>query len=338
MCRSPRSFLLVACAALLSAVLAAPARAQARLSGMVYADFQDALHGYSVPSDTSSFRFRRVQFTLDQDLDTVFAVRVQFEADDNELTSKGKSAAFLKQVWLRWSRFGPLGNLTMGMSLTPTWALVESYWGYRSLEKTLLDFQGLGTATDLGVALQQAPVPGHPLGWHLMFANGSGQKPENNAAKKLMLSVPYKFGNFVFEGMGDFEGETGPHDKWTAQGFLGWQKGPDAAGLQGFRRVNAAAGVAGADVIPAGASLFGHRRLNDHWSAVGRVDWFDPDSKQSSAGYREMYWIAALDASPRSNVHLMPNVLVRNYLAKDSALPDRKADVAVRITLYYLYR
>lgn len=338
MCRSPRSSLVVACAVLLATAFAVPAQGQARLSGMVFADFQAALQGYSAPSDSSSFRFRRVQFTLDQDLDSVFAVRLQFEADDNELTSKGKSAAFLKQVWLRWHEFGPLGNLTMGMSLTPTWTLVESYWGYRSLEKTLLDFQGFGAATDIGVALQKAPAPGHPLGWHLMAANGNGQKPENNASKKLMLSVPLQLGNFVIEGMGDFEGETGPHDKWTAQGFAGWQKGPDAAGVQVFRRVNAAAGVGGADMVPAGASVFGHRHLTAHWSAVGRVDWFDPDTKSASAGYREMYWIAALDASPRANVHLMPNVLVRDYSAKDSALPDRKADVALRITLYYLYK
>jgi hypothetical protein len=68
------------------------------------------------------------------------------------------------------------------------------------------------------------------------------------------------------------------------------------------------------------------------------VDWFDPATERAQAGYREMYWIAALDASPRPNVHLMPNVLVRSYSAKDSALPDRKADVALRVTLYYLYK
>jgi hypothetical protein len=338
MSRGPRSAPLLAGAALLAALLALPAHAQARFSGMVFADAQDALHGYSVPADSSTFRFRRVQFTLDQDLDSVFAVRFQVEADDNELTSKGKASMFLKQVWLRWSHLGPAGDIVMGLSTTPTWAMAESWWGYRSLEKTIVDLQGLGFATDLGVALLRAPTPGHPLGWHLMLANGNGQKPENNASKKLSLSVPYRFGNCVLEGVGEYEGETGPHDKWLAKLFGGWQKGPDGAGVEAFRRVNAAAGVAGADVIPMGVSAFAHCRLDDHWRAVGRVDWFDPDTEQKNAGYREMYWLAALDATPHANVHVMPNVLVRSYSAKDSALPGRKADVALRVTLYYQYK
>ena len=145
-----------AIAVLLAIALTPCAHAQARLSGMVFADAQDALQGYSVPADSSAFRFRRVQFTVDQDLDSVFAVRFQIEADDAELTSHGKASMFLKQVWLRWSQLGALGNLTMGLSLTPTWALSESYWGYRSLEKTIIDLQGFGFATDLGVALQRA--------------------------------------------------------------------------------------------------------------------------------------------------------------------------------------
>src|SRR5512143_2069542 len=91
----------VLAALLLAALTLSPAHAQVRVSGMVFADAQHQLHGYSVPSDSSSFRFRRVQFTADQDLDSLFASRVQLEADESELTSKGKTTVFLKQAWLR---------------------------------------------------------------------------------------------------------------------------------------------------------------------------------------------------------------------------------------------
>lgn len=325
-------------AALLVAPFAAPAHAQARFSGVVFADAQDALESDTVPADSSVFRFRRIQFTVDQDLDSVFAVRLQLEADDNELTSRGKVGVFVKQAWLRWTHVGALGDLFMGMSTTPTWSVAEGYWGYRSLEKTVLDLNGLGAATDLGVSLLRAPSAEQPVGWHLMLANGTGQKPENNAAKKLMLSVPWKLGDFVLEAMGDWEGETGPRDRWTTKAFGGWQKGSNAAGVELFRRVNAAAGVAGADAVPTGVSAYARRQLNAHWRAVGRVDWVDPDREQRNSGYRELYWIAALDAMPHANVHLMPNVLVRSYSAKDSALPDRRADVTLRVTLHYQYR
>src|SRR5438445_741062 len=87
----------------LATALAAPVHAQARFSGMVFADALAALHGSTVPADSSAFVFRRVQFTVDQDLDSVFAVRLQLEADGNELTSKGKVGVFVKQAWLRWA-------------------------------------------------------------------------------------------------------------------------------------------------------------------------------------------------------------------------------------------
>ena len=334
-----RPWLLLWLSSALCVLAAVPAtHAQVRLSGLVFADAQDALHGSSVPADSSAFRFRRVQLTADQDLDSVFAVRLQLESDDNELTSKGKTAVFLKQAWLRWSHVGAAGDLVMGQSTSPTWALAESYWGYRSLEKTVLDLEGLGFATDLGVSLQRPPGPGRALGWHAMLSNGNGQKPENNASKKLALSLPYRFGNFVLEGMGDFEGETGPRDKWTAKLFGGWQRGSDAAGVELFRRVNANAGAGGADVVPAGVSVFAHKRLDERWRAVARVDGFDPDAEQKHAGYRELFWLAALDATPHPNVHLMPNVEMRTYLAKDKALPDRRADVTLRVTLAYSFK
>jgi hypothetical protein len=325
------------CAALFMGAFAVPAHGQARVSGMVFADAQGQLHGTVVPADSSSFRFRRVQLTVDQELDTTFAVRLQLEADDNELTSKGKTTVFLKQAWLRWGHIRSFGDLYMGLSQAPTWALVEGYWGYRSLEKTVLDLQGLGSATDMGVALLRSPSASQPLGWHIMLSNGNGQKPENTVGKKLTLSVPYRFGDYVLEGMGDFEDERGTRDRWTTRVFGGWQKGADALGVEFYRRVNANAGTANADVVPSGASVFGRHKLTDHLRAVARVDFTDPDSNVDNAGYREMFFLAALDATPHANVHVMPNVLVRTYSAKGVA-PERKADVTLRVTLHWMYK
>jgi len=206
------------------------------------------------------------------------------------------------------------------------------------VEKTVLDLQGLGFATDLGVALQRTPGAGHALGWHLMLANDSGQKPENNASKKLSLSVPWRAGHFVFEGMGDFTGEAGPRDRWTTRLFGGWQHGRDAAGVEVFQRVNAAAGVAGADVRPTGASAWARRALGPHWRAAGRLDWFDPDRSSRWQGYREWYLVAALDVTPQPSVHFIPNLLLRAYSPKSSTLPRRDPDLTLRVTLDFTFR
>ena len=309
--------------------------AQPRLSGQVFADALAARQGYSVPADSSAFRFRRLQVTAAQALDTTFSVQVQLEVDDGELTSQGKSAAFMKQAWLRWAHLRGLGDLTAGLSTTPTWDLSEAYWGYRSIEKTVMDLQGLGFSTDIGVSLRRAPVPMHAVGWFVMLSNDNGQRPENDDTKRLSLSVPWRRGDFVFEGLADVTPASGPLDRWTGKLFVGWQKGPNAAGVETYERVNAAAGVNGGDVRPAGVSVFGHRAFAKTWQMVGRVDWTDPDLSPHDAGYRQLYLIAALDASPRANVHLMPNALIRTYPAKSGSLPHRDADVTLRVTLWF---
>lgn len=334
---APTTLAALVAALSLSCLAPLPVRAQGRLSGTVFADaaWNAADHR---AADSLAFRFRRVQLTFDNDLDSAFAVRFQIEADDGDLTSRGKMAFFVKQAWLRWARLGAAGDLTLGLATTPTWSVAEGAWGYRSLEKNILDLNGLGASTDIGLALQRAPSPARPLGWHLMLSNGNGQKPENDRAKKVALSVPVRAGDWLLEAMGDFEGEPGPRDRWTVKLLAAWQGEAGACGLEGFRRVNAAAGAAGADVTPAGASGFARAKLNARWRAIGRLDWYDPNSRVSDAGYRELFAVAALDYAPRAGVHVMPNVLVRRYAGKGPAVPDRDTDVTVRVTLHYNYR
>lgn len=338
MSRSSQWLRLLVSAVLLCLPGPAHAASPPRVSGMVFADVQDQLHGTAIARDSSSFRFRRVQVTFDQDLDTTFAMRVQLEADETELTSRGRDAVFLKQVWLRWARLGGWGDLTMGMSGTPTWSVAEGVWGYRSIERTVLDLQGFGTATDMGVALQRAPSDARALGYHLMLSNGAGPRPENTAGKKLMLSLPYRRGAMTYELMGDYEDERGTLDRWTAKALVGWQHADDAVGLEVFRRVNQDAGPAGSNMVPAGVSVYARHALNPRWRAIARLDAVDPDTEHANAGYRELYAIVALDAQPMPNVHLMPNVLMRTYDAKSNSLPDRDADITLRVTLAWNYR
>lgn len=328
--------------ALLSALVLASsvhaAAAPPRISGMVYADLQDQLHGHSVASDSSSFRFRRVHLTVDQDLDSSFAMRVQLEVDEQALTKNDRAAAFLKQAYLRWNTHGRAGDVIMGTSITPTWSFAESFWGYRSLERTVMDLQGFGSATDMGVALQRTPDAAHPLGWHAMLSNGAGPRPENSAGKKLTLSLPYRRGDLGLEVMADYEDERGVRDRWTTKLFAGWMHAQDAAGVEVYRRVAMRAGPTLADVVPMGVSVFARKSLTERWRGIARVDWTDPDRNVRDAGYREWYALVALDATPAPMVHLMPNVIVRGYSAKGSPALERKADVTLRLTLWWNYR
>lgn len=328
-------------AALSSVMLCGSAAAQhaPKLSGMVYADGLVALEGASVPADSSSFRLRRVQFTYDQDIDSLFSMRFQLEADDANLSSTGRSVPYLKQAFLRWAHLGRAGNdLFMGLSPTPTWRTVEEHWGYRSLEKTLLDLRNAGFPTDLGVALRHAVPATGGFGYHLMVSNGSGQRPEQNASKKFSLALPVRHGAWQAEALGEYEGVSGPLNRYTTRLFAGWQKGEAAVGAEAAQIVNEAAGPQGSDQRPFGVSAWLRGPMGPHWRVVGRVDWTDPDRAHDQTGYQETYALVALDYTPLPNVHLMPNYALRAYSAKDSASPDKDTDQMARVTLWYNWR
>ena len=325
-------------AALGLAVLPSAGRAEAKLSGVVFADYFYNAQGSGVVERDQAFQFRRIYFTHDTDLDAKFSTRFQLEADQKELTSNGKIGVFVKQAFLKWKDFMPKGALLAGLSPTPLWGTTEAVWGYRSLEKTSLDLRGLGSATDLGVALQGKLGAGEQVGYHLMFANGAGQKPESDRSKKAYAGFPIKWGAAVIEPVADFEGGPGDRDRWTAKLLVGWQKDPGAIGAEAIRRVNLNAGAGGADVVPTGASVFGRAKLAGRCTALARYDWFDPDAEVKGSGYRQHLVIAGVDFAAAENVHVIPNALVTVYSAKDAATADRDTDVVLRVTLVYTWK
>ena len=338
MSRIGRALVLVSLCSLSGWTTAAAQTGPPSFSGMVFADGFVAFEGSSAPADSSAFRFRRVQLSYDQQLDSVFSLRIQIEADDANLSSDGRYVPYLKQSYLRWADMGGLGDLDMGLAVTPTWRTVEEHWGYRSLERTLLDLRGAGIPTDLGVALRRAVPERGGVGYHFMLANGSGTRPERNSGKKASLALPVRSGQWQAEILGEYETAIGPGDRYTTRLFAGWLRGTTAVGAEVAQLVVGGAGPSGSDTRPFGVSAWARTALGHRLRAVGRVDWTDPDRAHDQSGYQEVYALAALDWMPLPNVHLMPNYAIRTFSAKDSAAPDRDADQMARITLWYNWR
>lgn len=69
-----------------------------------------------------------------------------------------------------------------------------------------------------------------------------------------------------------------------------------------------------------------------------RFDYYDPDMNSDSAGYKENFFTAGLDYMPIESVHIMPNIWVNSYAAKNPAYSDRKADIVGRVTFFYNYK
>jgi hypothetical protein len=310
---------------------------QGRISGLAYADYFYNLQGTAIPEEANGFRFRRIYFTYDRDLDSSSAVRLQLESNDENLIESGRLGEFVKQAYVVLRNVRAIGSVYGGLSPTPTWVHSEEVWGYRSVEKTILDLRGLAPPTDFGVAVRRDPSSQRPLGWHLMFANGAGNRPENDRGKRFYVSIPARIENLVLQGGFDYEGGPGDRDRYMLTIFGGWQGEKMALGVEAFRRVLKNSGPGGADAAPTGMSVFGRRRLLNRWTAFARYDYFDPNAELEDAGYREQLFIGGADFALRPNVHLIPNVSVNSYAGKADELPDLDADVTLRLTLYTFF-
>ena len=276
------------------------------------------------PHKRNAFRFRRLYFTYQKDIAADFAIRFRLEAKDAGFAQGAKMEPFVKHGYLQWKKGLGDADVYLGLSGTPTWAVAEKVWGYRSIAKTVLDWNKIGSSADLGAALKGAAGQ---LSYHLMVGNGPGQKPEDDHGKKFYGSLSFKAADrLVLEGYADFNARPAGRNERTFKGFVGWQGAKGAAGVEVFSRTNEQAGDGGEDQVITGVSAFGSLPLSAAFKGFGRVDAVARDAEDTT----DWLFIAGLDYSAAATVHLMPNVLIES--------PDgRDANVQGRLTFFYKF-
>ena len=72
------------------------------------------------------------------------SMRYPLEANDSGFGGGSKMNPFVKHAYLKWKDGVGSGDLYLGLSGTPTWAVAEGLWGYRAVEKTVLDLNKIG--------------------------------------------------------------------------------------------------------------------------------------------------------------------------------------------------
>ena len=252
--------------------------------------------------------------------------RFRLEANDAGFGDRAKMEPFVKHAYLKWK--GVLGgNLYVGESGTPTFALVEQTWGYRAVEKTLLDLNGIGSSADVGLAFKA-----HTGGatYHVMVANGPGKSPERDNGKKLYASVQFHPGENQIELYGDIDMLPGG-DELTLKAFLGRVGDSFHGGVESFIRIGKKAALTdpgkekeaaltdpGEDVTRIGLSVFGALPLRDNWKGFARVDAVDDDDL-------ELLLVGGLDWKAEEEVHIMPALIIQ--------IPDGPdPNIQVRVT------
>ena len=301
---------------------------EVKVKGLMFGDYYYVLAADEADTKYSpkrnAFQFRRLYLTYQSDIATDFAIRLRFEARDAGFAQGAKMEPFVKHGYLQWKKGLGDADIYLGLAGTPTWAVTEKVWGYRSIAKTALDWNKIGSSADLGAALKGAAGR---LSYHLMVGNGTGQGPEDDHGKKFYGSLSFKAADrLILEGYADFNARPAGRNERTFKGFVGWQGARGSAGLEVFSRTNELAGNGGEDHVIAGVSAFGSLPLNAVFKGFGRFDVVTHDAEDTT----DLLFITGLDYSAATNVHLMPNVLIESSAGRD-------ANVQGRLTFYYKF-
>jgi hypothetical protein len=345
---------LILCAALvfshpLTAQDSVSTQPKGKFSGYMFGDYYyNVQQKDTSKKDLNGFQFRRIYFTYDYAIAPNFDTRFRLEASQAELFSNGKIGVFVKDAWLKWKNIFDGSDFVFGMSPTPTYEASEDVWGYRPLEKTIMDLRGIVAPRDIGVDLKGKLIGNGTVNYWLKVGNNSGNVPESDKFKRFYGQIHIKptpqvqlIASADFDAgprITDLSGQPRDHNGINLSGFAGYRE-PNkySLGIEGFYRTiqnnfhdPVKEALALDDQTTIGVSLFAWGAVSDDVRLVGRFDLFDPNTSLDKDGI--YLFIGALDYAPSADVHIMPNIYFQSYQA------DFASDVIARITFYYIFK
>jgi hypothetical protein len=258
---------------------------------------------------------------------------------------------YVKDAWLKWANANHAALL--GLQVTPTFSVIENVWGYRSVEKTPVDLQGMGSSRDMGIGAVGAFGASKKLGYQVLVADGSGTKSETDRGKKVMGAIDVRPNDkLVIEGYADYENRTNDADRTTYQAFAGYQAAKLRAGLQWTKQTRNMVGTGKDDIDLNIYSGFVTAQASEKMWVYGRVDRNDdgnPDGPKITffdfakdtpntfvvGGLDFQIWQEVNDSGKlTSDVHIMPNVEAVFYDAPNGGGPTPDNDVIPRLTFW----
>lgn len=337
-----------------------------KFSGQMYLDYQynverDSTIGFlpnaalNGPKAYHAFLFRRIYFTYDHQLTDDFSTRFRLEADQAALSSDGKISSFVKDAFLRWKSLFGKSELIVGIQPTPAFEISEGLWGYRSLEKTIMDLRGVVGSRDFGLSLRGGIDQGGIFSYWVMVANGAGNRPEGDKHKRFYGHFHIKpVGGVTLTVYGDLatRGDITnpystsvpkarvPNSMLTGAAFLAYT-GLEAlrAGIEAFTQRTSNGFNTGSRLVDqegVGVSLFASWSAAGSLDLVGRYDFFDPNTHTLSRGDSRGYLLAALVWKADPRVLIMPNIQIETY---ENSPTGRSFDssVTARVTVAWQF-
>lgn len=298
--------------------------------------------------DFNAFAFRRANIGFIYNFNRSFESFFSLSYDGPDTLPDGNLGVYIKDAILKWTNALPKTNMILGIMPTPAYAFTtEKWWGYRSIEKTIMDQRGFVSSRDMGFMVSGVFDEKSDFGYYAMIGNGSGTKLENSKYKKVYATL---FGNFLEKNIlasiyTDYASSGGNQSKTTLNNFVGYKNSFINIGVENFFQIqsnyNTSATASSSDIVPYGLSIFLNQNIIDDDLVMNyflRYDYFNQDINNSNTGFYQSFMTAGLDISPAENVHIMPNIWLNAFTPKPEQTVKYTTDVVPRITFWYDYK
>lgn len=298
-----------------------------KLSGLMFGDYfynVNNVDGNQV--NMNGFQFRRIYITTDYTVAEDFEARFRLESDQSASsnTAGGKLGVMVKDAYLKWKGIFSGSDMIFGLSPTPAFDISEAAWGYRSLEKTIMDLNGIVSSRDLGIDLKGKITENGSVNYWAKIGNNNGNAPENNKYKRYYALLQFKpVEGFQATVYGDYAAQPDikdananntfkSNDAMVVSLFLNYQMKNDfAIGFEGFSRTiqnnyKATATTPLANQNSLGLSFWAWASLSEKFRLVARYDNYDPNTDNDNDATSLL--IAGLDYRVAKNVSIIPNI------------------------------
>ncbi|MFI5250886.1 MAG: hypothetical protein ACHQQQ_00520 [Bacteroidota bacterium] len=338
------------------------------------------------PADMQGFQFRRIYITYDNDISNLFTSRFRLEADQSALTSGtsalavksggkgkdttitasqygGKITVFVKDAYLKWKNVFSNSDLIFGIQPTTAYDISEGAWGYRSLEKTIMDLRGIIPSRDFGLALRGKITDDGMFNYWAMISNGDGNSPVSSKFHRYSLNIQVKpVDNWQIDLNGDYRAMANTNDitstalppatlsngLLTGSIFVGYNlKDQYSFGVEAYNQTWANQykysdttttphTPTQTGLTSMGISVWGTYNLQPDLAIVARYDYYDPNTNSWSKGDSRNYIIGGVSWKPDKNVSIIPNIQYESYEAPPTGTTPN-ASVTGRVTFYYIF-
>jgi len=159
--------------------------AEGKIGGVTYFD-------YSSTEKASGFNFQRQYFGYGGDVSDQISFKILFDVGRSD--SDTRLTTYLKKAQVNYkSSFGKFNFGLIGMN---TYAVQESNWGYRFIEKSAIDKNKFSSTADLGVGFSKSIIDN--LNLSLQFINGEGFKEsQGDKYHKIAFNATYGESNLI---------------------------------------------------------------------------------------------------------------------------------------------